>query len=261
MGDFGRLLFFGSENCMDIQTGEAIGQERPAMGLSYAGVYGTLQRWAPGARGPATRRIKMTLSFSTALDSLIGAVPSLIGVIVGALATTLRERWADSSKQDRHARYLAIRVVCILDKYVEKCAEVVLDDGRCEGQRNEEDCLEPQVAIPPPPEFPTDVDWKSIEPRLMYRLLSLPNEADAANRRIAAASQFAFPPDYDELFEERNDQYSKLGLAANALKTEIRKQFDIPSLELDPNIWNPIEALKRARSALEERRRKRAEAG
>lgn len=203
----------------------------------------------------------MSPAFYSLIGSLISLTGGLIGVLLGALLTTLRERLAERSARDKNARYLAIRVVCILDRYVEKCAEVVVDDGLCEGQRNELGYLEPQIEIPPPPKFPSDVDWKSIEPPLMYRLLSLPNEADAANSRIAAASRFADPPDYDELFEERKNQYSKLGIAANALKTDIRKLFAISPLSSDPDlsIWNPIEALTGARSAFEERRRKRNE--
>lgn len=41
--------------------------------------------------------------------------------------------------------------------------------------------------------FSDDLDWKSIDHALMYRLLSLPSEADIANRMIGAASEHAFP--------------------------------------------------------------------
>ena|SRR5438105_541963 len=78
----------------------------------------------------------------------------LTGVVVGALLTLLRDVWSDRRTRKRHARYLAIRVVCILDKYIENCAEVVLDDGLQEGQRDEQGCLQSQVRPPAPPSFP-----------------------------------------------------------------------------------------------------------
>src|SRR5438105_541965 len=52
-------------------------------------------------------------------------------------------------------------------------------------------------------------------PHSLYRLLSMPNEAEAADRKIGFAWQYAAgPPDFEEYFEERQDQYAKLGLAA-----------------------------------------------
>ena len=182
---------------------------------------------------------------------------SLIGVVVGALLTLVRDIWADRRTLGRNARYLAIRVVCILDKYVEHCAEVVLDDGLSRGQRDSDGCLRAQVSPPDSPVFPQDVDWKSINPELMYQILSLPNEADAAARRVDAAWEISDPPDFEELFEERQYQYGKLGLTAFALTEEIRKKYRIPT----PNLgeWNPVEHLTKARAQVEEDRRKRYE--
>jgi hypothetical protein len=110
-----------------------------------------------------------------------GAVFGLIGVVIGSLLNWFREMLTDWRTRARHARYLAIRVVCVLDKYVGKCAEVVADDGLSYGQRDEQGCLRSQVPTPSPLDFPHDLDWMSIEHTLMYRLLSMPNEAGAAN--------------------------------------------------------------------------------
>ncbi|MGH8251708.1 MAG: hypothetical protein ACREVI_13615 [Steroidobacteraceae bacterium] len=188
---------------------------------------------------------------------MMEAVFGLIGVLVGASLTWIQEAWSDSRTRERHARYLAIRVVCVLDKYVENCADVALDDGLCEGRRNEEGCLEPQVSPPSSPAFSEDLDWKSIDHELMYRLLSLPSEAEAANRMIAGASEHADPPDYEEVFEERQYQYAKLGLTAFALAEEIRKKYGIPSQELGD--WNPAEQLTKVKGRVEEQRRKRGQ--
>lgn len=87
----------------------------------------------------------------------------------------------------KNARYLAIRIVCVLDIYLEDCAEVVKDDGLSYGQRNVAGSLEPQVKEPGVPVYPEDVDWKSINHELMYRVLSLPSEVKAAERLISFA--------------------------------------------------------------------------
>lgn len=108
------------------------------------------------------------------------ALFGLVGVFVGAMLTWVREVWSDRRTRGRHARYLAIRVVCVLDRYIESCAEVVSDDGLCHGQRNEQGYLVPQIPLPAPPAFPEDLDWKSIEPSLMYLILSLPSRVGRA---------------------------------------------------------------------------------
>lgn len=181
----------------------------------------------------------------------------LVGVLTGILLTWIYAAWSEYKDRRRHARYLAIRVVCVLDKYIEQCAAVVSDDGLCDGQPNEEGCLEPQVDTPPTPTFSEDLDWKSIEHGLMYRLLSIPSEAEAADRMIASASEHAFPPDYEEALEERQYQYARLGLAAFALTQEVRKKYDIPPKELGD--WDPVEHLTKGKDRVEEQRSKRKE--
>jgi hypothetical protein len=186
-------------------------------------------------------------------QAIFGAVVGIVGVVVGSFLALLREIWSDSRMRRRHARYLAIRVVCILDKYVESCAEVVSDDGLCDGQRDEQGCLQAQVPTPSPPAFPEGLDWKSIDHALMYRLLSMPNEAEAADRKLDHVWQYvAGPPDFDEFFEERQYKYSALGLAAFALTQEMRTKYDIPPQTVDE--WDPIERLAEAKKQIEDTR-------
>lgn len=185
------------------------------------------------------------------------ALFGFIGVIVGAFVPWFHGAWADWMTRRRHARYLAIRVVCILDSYVESCTDVVSDDGLCEGQRNSEDCLEPQVPLPPAPVFSEDLDWKSIEHGLMYQILSLPSRAEAADRKISFSGQYADPPDFEEFFEERQDQYATLGLAVFALTHEIREKYGIPPRELGE--WDPAKHFAEARKQVEADRRARRE--
>lgn len=184
------------------------------------------------------------------------AIFGLVGVVVGASITLIKEEWSSWRTRRRHARYLAIRVVCILDKYIGNCVEVVQDDGLCCGQRDKDGCLTPQVSLPAPPVFPEDVDWKSIDHELMYRLLALPNDAEVANCAIGfISSEVASPPDYEEAFEERHDRYVKLGLKAAEIADEIRQAYGIP--RQDQEDWNPIKHLKETNRRIEKLRHDR----
>ena len=179
------------------------------------------------------------------------AVFGLIGVLVGLIFTWAKDIWSGRIARKGRARYLAMRVVCILDEYVHRCTEVAMDNG----QRNKDGYLETQIARPFPPSYPSDVDWNSINHKLMYRLLTLTNRAEAANRIVESASENAFPPDYDEVYEERHYQYAKLGLAAIGLAQEIRRKYGILDEELAG--WNPVGYLEKVKAGVEELRRGR----
>lgn len=186
------------------------------------------------------------------------AIFGLIGVLIGVFSTWGQSWWSERRSTGRAAHYLAVRVVCVLDQYVERCAEVVSDDGLSFGQRNPDGCLEPQVPLPGAPIFPEDVDWKSIGHDLMYRLLSMPAEVEEADQVIEfVGSAVAFPPDYDEFFEERSYQYGRIGLKASELADELRKIYRIPQRERGN--WNPIEKLSEAIKEVEEVRQRRAD--
>jgi hypothetical protein len=144
-------------------------------------------------------------------EGMSEAVFGLIGVLIGVFSTWGQSWWSERRSTGRAAHYLAVRVVCVLDQYVERCAEVVSDDGLSFGQRNPDGCLEPQVPLPGPPMFPEDVDWKSISHDLMYRLLSMSADVEGADKGIAFVwNAIACPPDYDEFFEERSYQYGRI---------------------------------------------------
>lgn len=91
---------------------------------------------------------------------------------------------------ERDARYLAIRVVCEIDPFIYACWDVSTDGGR----PGRDGKYEPAAKLPAV-SIPSGVDWRALDPYLMYRVLSLPNEIAAANKSIAAAmDHIATPP-------------------------------------------------------------------
>lgn len=185
--------------------------------------------------------------------ALAGAI---VGAIGGGFLAFFAQGWFERGTRKRTARHLAIRIISILDAYLVTCVRVVEDDGLSYGQRDEHGCLVPQVSTPPPPCFPEELDWKSIDHRLMYRLLLMPNEAQSANDKIASVWEYvAGPPDYDEFFEERQEQYSSLGLRAFELAQELRTTYDIPAQRFDE--WNPVDRLRKAKQEIEVYRKER----
>lgn len=183
------------------------------------------------------------------------AIYGLIGVIVGAAIPSFQTYWISKQTKEKNAQYLAIRLVCILDKFMEGCADVVNDDGLSFGQRTHEGLLEPQVKAPGAPVYPEDVDWKSIDHDLMYNILSLPSEVETGDRVISATTAFANPPDYEEWFDERRFWYSKYGLVAFGLSEKLSKRYNIRPKTY--NDWNPKDELLSAFDKASQRRQNR----
>lgn len=181
---------------------------------------------------------------------MIEAVIGLVGVIIGSVITIAKETWTTWREHRRIGSYSAIRLICILEEYADKCIEVVQDDGtscgRPAGRTDEgQEYYEAQVETPEPPNFPDDISWRSIPETLMHRTLSLPNKARHTNRYIQVSSEFASPPDYDEYFDARQEGYAKLGLDALEIAKGLRDHFNIAvksKADLNAN-WDPVEFL------------------
>ena len=62
-----------------------------------------------------------------------GAIIGFVGVIVGGGLTIAKDVAAHWFGRRRAARFAAVRIICVLDQYVEKCVEVVYDDGTVQG--------------------------------------------------------------------------------------------------------------------------------
>lgn len=186
-------------------------------------------------------------------EALIG----LVGVIVGALMTAAKDIWVEWRSRRKNAEYLAIRVVSMLDRFVEGCAGVAGDDGLCCGQPNEAGVCEIQVPAPKFEIQSLDVDWRSIPANLMYEILSFPDLVYGAANRVSGVFEFAGPPDYEEGFEERQYQYSSLGLKASQLSETLRSQYRLP--EHHHGDWNPVEYLRETQSRIKEVRSRRNE--
>ncbi|WP_433780458.1 hypothetical protein [Flavobacterium anhuiense] len=183
------------------------------------------------------------------------AIFGLIGVVIGSFITWCQSYYMNRQLEIKNAKYLAIRVVCILDKFMDDCADVVNDDGLCMGQKNEQGCLEAQVSHPSAPLFPDDVDWKSIDHELMYKILSFSSDIASANKIIDSTWEFTGPPDFEEWFEERKFHYAKFGLHAYELADELCERYEIKKKTY--NDWDPKAELKRELKLVNEKREKR----
>lgn len=185
------------------------------------------------------------------------AIFGLVGVVIGALLTIAKEWWFSLRKTKKEAEFLAIQVGCGFERYAAVCADVVADDGLCEGRPNDHGYHEIQVKSPKFEPESFDVEWKSLPAILMYEVLNFPYQAELAGREVSGAFEYAAtPPDFSEGFEERKFQYAKLGLMALDLAERLRAHAGLPAREKSEN--DVAEYLHRHKSDIETDRQERS---
>ncbi|RQZ27625.1 hypothetical protein DIE14_10475 [Burkholderia sp. Bp9017] len=190
------------------------------------------------------------------LASLLPAVFGLVGVVVGAIMTFVRDMWFKSRQETRERQYLAIRVTAQLERFSAGCVAVVADDGLYHGQPDENGVHQAQAQEPTFEPEALQVDWKSMPPDLMYEVLSFPSLIERAKSKIEAEGDHASPPEYEEWFQERQYQYAKLGLQAAEISAKLRARIGLPERPAPDARWDPLQFMTQRRAEIDELRAK-----
>jgi hypothetical protein len=183
----------------------------------------------------------------TTYVSLIAALMSACTTLTALFLGTIGWPWfRDRLAKKREGKYLAVRVVCLLDVFVEECASTAINRGVDEYGNGS------HVDSPEPPAYPGDVNWKSIDDKMMYDLLSLPARTRRASNFVDACARDA--DDEDVYYHLRAETYSTLGLQAYEVCRDVRKKYSLPPAEFRE--WDPIARMEDELKQVAERRRK-----
>lgn len=185
-----------------------------------------------------------------------GLLGIVLGSVLSAIFAVIKELYAERRAKRKEAEYLAIRMVCIFESFMEVCASVVGDDGTYHGQTDADGYSRIQVTAPQLDVNLSDVNWKSLPPELMYEILYFPNLIKDADSFIDSTFEYAAdPPDYSDVFEERKYQYSQLGIMASELTAKLRKKYKIPKKHISS--WDVVEYMTSERDKIKQLRLKR----
>jgi hypothetical protein len=189
-------------------------------------------------------------------EAIVPAISGLVGVVLGAALTTAKEWVVASSTRKRQLNYLSVRVVCALDRLVASCAEVVADDGRADGRLNPDGCREFQTKVPAFSPETLDVEWKVLPPALTFAILDLPYQIEMAVQRISDVVEYnGNPPYYEEVFEERQLLFARIGIAADGVAATLRHEARLTARSYEH--WNPVEYMREAIKRIESEKRAR----
>ena len=137
----------------------------------------------------------------------------LIGVGAGAVLSAFVPPVTHWLTKKRRRRTLALLVCPALDRFVADC-QAAIDD---EGERPRGNLL-PSVPMPTGPEFPTEVDWTAIDPKLANRILSLRVATTRIDHELRyVVEELHDPPDNEQWFSYRRTQCLKLLRVASDL--------------------------------------------
>ena len=147
-----------------------------------------------------------------------------------------RQRQTNANEREPKGRFVAMRIVSLLDSFIIKCADVAADCGA-------DDATGQRITTTADPDlvYPADLDWTVIEHDYMYRSLALLNEVSVAKELISKTAEMDSPP-WDDVFLDRRRHFSNIGIEALKLADSLREKYAIPPARyLD--IWSPSDTL------------------
>jgi hypothetical protein len=189
-------------------------------------------------------------------DTQLGFTHTLVIAAVGGIAVALINHfvtWLLSRKANaREARYLAQRLVVVLERFAIECSELVADYNlylQSKGALGRISVLLPEIGA-----FPTDVDWKTIDAVLVGRALSLSNEYVLASRSV----DFCLDLNGDDrdAAQEASKQAGKCGYRAWKLAVALRVKHKLPENNLTQHTWDFVQTLKSKHDAFFAERKK-----
>lgn len=190
------------------------------------------------------------------MDDKIAAV--IVGAILGAFLTVVRDIWKEYRGKSSEAKFLAIQAVCLIDKFMEDSLKIAADDGLREGRLTHEGYKEAQVEEPAFEPYTLEVNWTSIDPTIMYNILALPSRVQSAQQQINfAAENGDGAPYFDDAFDERQLQFSRLAKSAFNIAKSLRTKYEIP--ERDDFDWDPLDFINKKIESIENKRLKQHE--
>lgn len=174
-----------------------------------------------------------------ALGAILGVGGTIIAQAISGSIGTVKELWFARRKRRWDARHLALRTILILDDFVGECYGAAFDSPEFDPR----DDTKFRFRNPTPDlVMPEDADWRLLEPKLMEDVMWLPSRFQNVKDGLNALD--CFPPDFDDLFEHRAEDYAKLGMRSLDLIDRLCKEYGISKPER-PEYYDPREGFQR----------------
>jgi hypothetical protein len=193
----------------------------------------------------ATEGVKVVRDSASLAPQIITAITS-VGAAFGGVALThyftrKREERTANAKLASERLYIATELICLLEQYADGCARVATDSG----EPDEEGIYMPVENLPELVITNISGDWRTLPPRIMYRIHELPVLQNEVRRHVAAYYDYYWePPYHSPYYRERQFHYARLGLKAVILAQRLRKLVGLPGTRLEATEWSAQPVLR-----------------
>ena len=151
------------------------------------------------------------------------------------------DRWKSNRLAETQATYLAVRLAVAFESFAIRCAEKISDNDMF--RQSEGHAGRPHGTLPNLEEFPADVSWTTLDPALLSRSLSIPNELLLGERMIAFWSDV--DPDPSLTRSACDAQAATCGYRAWKLAENLRTRYKLPEFVPKDFSWDTIRGLKK----------------
>lgn len=148
---------------------------------------------------------------------------TLVGTALGAGLIWFSEFIKARFHKKQNAHYLAVRLIPILEQFLDECYDVAFDDGTYAGLPAGSDGSYKEQTKIPELKLPDDVDWKSINKKLLKEIMVLSTKTYAIYKHLSFEWEFQSVGDNSEYIFERRLAFSKLALSIDAILSKVKK--------------------------------------
>lgn len=148
---------------------------------------------------------------------------TLFGTALGAGIIWFGEFVKARFHKKQSAHYLALRLTPILEQFLDGCYDAAFDDGTYAGQPSGGDGTYKEQTKNPELQLPDDVDWKSIDKKLLKEIMALPTEMYSLYKHLSFDWEFQAVGDNSEYIFARQLAFSKLALNVDDILSRVKK--------------------------------------
>ncbi|MBJ7415438.1 MAG: hypothetical protein JHC88_08300 [Niveispirillum sp.] len=170
-----------------------------------------------------------------------------IAFLSAILAATLTQaliwlrEFLTASKSLRADRvYTSLRIATILESFAVACAEQISaselhhDSSGAAGNK--------KGTLPEFPQYPSDINWKSLDADIADKALSLPMKINLSNKKTSTLWEVT--ADHDDVAREVTNQCGKCGYHAWLTASVLRERSDISQSRLREFSWDFVDKLR-----------------
>ena len=180
----------------------------------------------------------VSLPFVEVLKLALGT--GLVATVATQGIAWLIDRSKSSKTTQTEATYLAARLAVTFEHFAIACADQIADNDMF--RDSEGHAGKPHATLPELGEFPSQANWTTLDPVLLSRSFSLPNELLLGERMIAFWSDVDRDP---SLVRSACDARSGVsGYRAWQLAEDLRSRYGLPSFVPRDFSWDAIKTLK-----------------